>query len=77
MSLLKRKLILKIFLVVILKKYKTGLIIMYENYLIKIKLMIFFMRTLVVILKKYKTGLIIMYENYLIKIKLMIFFMRT
>ena len=34
MSLLKRKLILKIFLVVILKKYKTGLIIMYENYLI-------------------------------------------
>ena len=52
MSLLKRKLILKIFLVVILKKYKTGLIIMYENYLImyenyliKIKLMIFFMRT--------------------------------
>ena len=45
MSLLKRKLILKIFLVVISKKYKTGLIIMYENYLIKIKLMIFFMRT--------------------------------
>ena len=45
MSLLKRKLILKIFIVVILKKYKTGLIIMYENYLIKIKLMIFFMRT--------------------------------
>ena len=45
MNLLKRKLILKIFLVVILKKYKTGLIIMYENYSIKIKLMILFMRT--------------------------------
>ena len=30
-SLLKRKLILKLFLVVILKKYKTGLIIILEN----------------------------------------------
>ena len=44
-SLLKRKLILKLFLVVILKKYKTGLIIILENYLIINRLKIFFMRT--------------------------------
>ena len=43
-SLLKRKLILKISLVVILKKYKTGLITILENYLIINRLKIFFMR---------------------------------